>query len=649
MFLLGAAASSAALADAPAEAVRAALAAGESGRLDDAAAAASDLLAAHPTDARVLDLNGWVRERQGDAVAAVEWYQRAAAADPRWTGPLVRIARVRRSQNRWDDAIAACDRALAMDSEDLGALRCKGWVLVRAKRAAEGEPLLARAVQRSPDDGEARADHAEALSALGRWTEAVAAATEALRLGGDRLRALSVRAAANGRLGAVDAVIEDVRAAAAADAKSARAGVSSLASAVRTARKAGRIERPPLDAYRVHAELVRGLRFKVAVPVSFQPPSAAEAPGGGGSLGLKRLGIHGGRAPVDAAAESKRRSSSLGWYLPSEKRIALVGAERDDESREATIVHELVHALQDQHHDLAALRQRAAAPARPGVQDDDRDLALRCVIEGDATYCERLWTLWASADDEPLGNLTLSLSAAAMLEMDPVSLTDPVGRIRPLVPGSPTPDHWAELLVTGPYVFGFGFAAIAGAADREAIFRDPAMSMEQVLHPARYSRRDVPTTVSIEDVRPPAGWTRTEARVLGELGVRTVLSARRVGWTDAKRAATGWDGDLLLTFSRADGASAIAWGTTWDTADDAGDFAARMVTACTNDRPARMHIRIPAPESPGLSAAFELPDGRGEGRILQRGCEVFFVEGFDADGCDALLARMAEVPVHRDR
>lgn len=70
--------------------------------------------------------------------------------------------------------------------------------------------------------------------------------------------------------------------------------------------------------------------------------------------------------------------SSSDWvgatYSPSNKQITLVGEARDD-----TIVHEYVHALQDQHFDLRGY---------DALDTSDAFLARRAVVEGDAVLAE---------------------------------------------------------------------------------------------------------------------------------------------------------------------------------------------------------------------------------------------------------------------
>src|SRR5262249_34164890 len=83
--------------------------------------------------------------------------------------------------------------------------------------------------------------------------------------------------------------------------------------------------------------------------------------------------------------------------------------------------HELVHALQDQYFDL----DRWFAEhddSRPGVlRDDDRVLALRCVVEGEATLVQSVWQLQHQMHLQPaaaIGMARMSLSLTANMELE---------------------------------------------------------------------------------------------------------------------------------------------------------------------------------------------------------------------------------------
>ena len=67
------------------------------------------------------------------------------------------------------------------------------------------------------------------------------------------------------------------------------------------------------------------------------------------------------------------------------------GTDLDDVDVRVTLVHELTHALQDQHFDLTKLDR--------GVETSGEDFALTALVEGDATSVEDDY-LFSLPDDE---------------------------------------------------------------------------------------------------------------------------------------------------------------------------------------------------------------------------------------------------------
>jgi hypothetical protein len=80
--------------------------------------------------------------------------------------------------------------------------------------------------------------------------------------------------------------------------------------------------------------------------------------------------------PVELAVREAPDEHVAGWYDTATRRLVVV-PERSARFRRGTLLHELVHALQDQRFDLAALHAR--------VQDDpDAAHALDALVEGEA-------------------------------------------------------------------------------------------------------------------------------------------------------------------------------------------------------------------------------------------------------------------------
>ncbi len=138
-------------------------------------------------------------------------------------------------------------------------------------------------------------------------------------------------------------------------------------------------------------ERLRGLRFEHPVAADFYSDARFRQVTNDGldepatrseiqrvAAELRALGL--ADATVDLAKSYRTLSDSttLATYDPKTKHIAIRGTTLDV-AHDVTIVHELTHALQDQHFDLAAL-DRKAQPTHTE--------AVRALIEGDARNVE---------------------------------------------------------------------------------------------------------------------------------------------------------------------------------------------------------------------------------------------------------------------
>ena len=218
-----------------------------------------------------------------------------------------------------------------------------------------------------------------------------------------------------------------------------------------------------------------------------------------------------------------------------------------------TYAHEYVHVLQDQTYDLDGL----------GFSDDaceeysERCAALQALLEGDATLLEERWLLtYASdADFQQLLDFYDSFS-------------------------SPTYESAPAFLKEGflfPYTIGYDFVehffVDGGWAAVDALYADPPVSTEQILHPGRYPR-DVPTRLVgpevLESLDPE--WREMDRDVLGEWF--TILTLKEfLPEQQARTAAEGWGGDYYIALHEdSEGQSVLVLATAWDTVRDAHEF-----------------------------------------------------------------------------
>jgi hypothetical protein len=254
--------------------------------------------------------------------------------------------------------------------------------------------------------------------------------------------------------------------------------------------------------------------------------------------------------------------------------MRLLGSRSSDNADEAriTIVHELVHALQDQNLGMGQILDDEEA-------DSDPRSAYKAVVEGDATLA--MIGYLSESLGRPLGALTSRpevlrdfVSQAESSERDPELARAP-----------------AILRVTllSSYLDGLLFCAALHARGNwgaiDDAHRSPPVSTEQVLHPERYARGELPDEVVVPpfEALTARGFERIDDDRLGELELR-VYFGQLVNGVD-ERAAEGWAGDQLAAYRNAEGRIAIVWFTTWDTVDEAVEAeqaALRVQTLSTN-------------------------------------------------------------------
>ena len=264
---------------------------------------------------------------------------------------------------------------------------------------------------------------------------------------------------------------------------------------------------------------------------------------------------------VERVFESFYGASVQGSYRPSEDRIVVVSdAERPTIDRR-TLAHELVHALQDQHFDLDAVRE--------GATTRDARLARQGLIEGDAGYvtdlyerrCASNWTCVPRPSSGPGASLD----------------GDAGVYVASYQPYSDGPAFVHRLRERG------GWAAV------DAAYAAPPTSTTAVIHPDRYPDWS-PRAVRVPDRsagnwsrfdRSPPGTTVGEASLFATVwangGVETFHLQRpnrpHRAYNYTHSTTAGWVGDRLVPYRSADGRTGYVLRTEWETAGDAAAFA----------------------------------------------------------------------------
>lgn len=255
---------------------------------------------------------------------------------------------------------------------------------------------------------------------------------------------------------------------------------------------------------------------------------------------------------------------ALAYYDPRSATITFVGhVDEVGAVGSLIVVHEYVHALQDQHWDLDGTRERD--PSR-----SDRILAQSALTEGDATALMYEW----AARNLKLGEL-IKASEEALSRSDEKFLARMPLLLRRQMVEFPYFDGWA--FVTALRSRDTGWRAVDAAWEAR-----PA-STEQILHPERYPD-DVPFEIALPDLtgRLGEGWAATYQQTLGEMQMGVWVADGKAaptvlglpGKLPRAEAVEGWGGDRLVSLEGPEGAWAIVWQTAWDADREADEFMA---------------------------------------------------------------------------
>ncbi len=252
--------------------------------------------------------------------------------------------------------------------------------------------------------------------------------------------------------------------------------------------------------------------------------------------------------------------SQLGGYYDPEKKHFVMAAWMPPLLQAPVIVHELTHALQDQHFDLGSF-------VSPTVENSDMLLARAAVVEGDAM------AVMVDASRIPLGQGSIRLDPS----VDLIIAQSVIGmRMMPGLEG--VPEGLKNLLVF-PYTSGLRFAhnrlRQGGYQAIDRVFKAPPRSTEEILHPELYDRA-APSFVRFDDSAAPAvvgGGEATYGDVVGEFLLGTALGAISGDIPGAARVAAGWGGDRATLVKRAGyQRPTLVWRLGWDSTADAAEF-----------------------------------------------------------------------------
>ena len=267
------------------------------------------------------------------------------------------------------------------------------------------------------------------------------------------------------------------------------------------------------------------------------------------------------------------------------------------------VIHESMHALQDQHEGLEGYALNAEVMA-----DDDRWLARSAVVEGEATF---------------VTNVMLGRHGDELLQVDDVSPGEIAkAALGELAATQSMPGILADSM-TFPYIQGERFVtAVFEAGGWEAVDRlytDPPTSSEQILHPEKYlaRRREEPVPIEAPELLPllGEGWDMVYANTAGEMSYQLLM--KHVGDPgDAFRAADGWGGDAYRLYGHDEHGDLLQVVWVGDDEDEAVELQDALVRLLERNAGAGERLHRPEPDAWPVQA--RLTDDAGHTRELLR-------------------------------
>lgn len=327
-----------------------------------------------------------------------------------------------------------------------------------------------------------------------------------------------------------------------------------IARMLRRVTKARGVEatRPVPGVVLSRADLIARVKEHVAKEV---PPESIRNEG----LVLQLFGFIPTSFDYEKAEFALLEAQLAGYYEPADGTMYLAG-DLQEADAEATLAHELVHALQDQKWDL-----KARSKYRRG--ESDLSTAVSALAEGDATSA-MFDVMFAKA-----GRTALDVPDELYAEQIRGSM---------LTGATATAPQIMRSSLGAPYIYGTVFVHTmrrrGGWREVNRAWDDPPTTSEQILHVDKYDAREKPLGVAAPKADTlGAGWRSVDDDVFGELGVRISFEE----WMppeDAAEAAAGWGGDRGALFKNGD-LVAFAWRLRYDDgAPQVDAFARRAFT-----------------------------------------------------------------------
>lgn len=250
----------------------------------------------------------------------------------------------------------------------------------------------------------------------------------------------------------------------------------------------------------------------------------------------RAFGLIGPDESIDEVYRAFGSAGILGFYDPETDELVVRQVDQLSLLTKSTIVHELVHAFDDQHFDLD----------RPEYDDrtDEIPWTFVAVAEGNASYVESLWESTLSPADQA-AVLAEELDFGDPSVFEQFELAFLWLELSPYDHGEP---FIAELVARG------GFDAV------DEVLADPPATSEQVIDPTAFAAGEP----ALELSAPPADGEVLVEGVGGQVLLDSIFFGEGV---DFGRAADGWGADRFVVWLEGE-QTCVRWDLRADTPAD---------------------------------------------------------------------------------
>jgi hypothetical protein len=284
---------------------------------------------------------------------------------------------------------------------------------------------------------------------------------------------------------------------------------------------------------------------------------------------LVKLGIIDGNIDYREMVVDLMTHNVAGFYEPKENKMYIVEETASVFSPflpSEVVVHELVHAMQDQYVFLDNFEEDLA------TSTIDKSLALKSVIEGEATFVS--YSIFSDFIKKAGSNSAYKERIEAF-DLERFILESQLLAAKSLSQEFKQKGAMHYLLF--PYINGGTFVKYAfdngGWQKVDTIYKNPPLSTEQIIHPEKYflvEDKPLPLAPKNLDFLKNQGFGEISSGVLGEFTLYT-LALSFLDELYAKMISSGWGNDNYYLYEK-EGKMVLVIDSRWDSPQEAEEF-----------------------------------------------------------------------------